>query len=232
MMLFPFCFFWGKVSLVSSLENLQTIGTRRDIFISDFSAGPDGPSPEPIKLRRCAKRGVGSPNAATRRLQDRSYPTLAVPANWQTGQFDRSLTLRSRLRHARSASIRAARVSKRVVGPLVADLYASRAEIEKQLPFSELRLDRYSFRLRPWIATRSFAELDEREWVPANSHNHSRGGCPVAKHGENGMRSDLAKPIGAVAGIRLLPVNDGVPIAAFGGFDVLRDGMRLSQHEK
>lgn len=44
---------------------------------------------------------------------------------------------------------------------------------------------------------------------------------------KNRVLSDAAEPIRGVPGVRLDAVDDAVPVASFGGVNILRDGMAL-----
>src|ERR1017187_8453748 len=97
-----------------------------------------------------------------------------------------------------------------------------RAVIKKELPFDALDGPRTSLQLRARLPPRLLAHLNERERIPATLLA-SRAG----RGWKDRMCPHLPEPIRRIAGIRLLPVYDGVPIAALRRWNVLRDGVRL-----
>ena len=79
---------------------------------------------------------------------------------------------------------------------------------------------RLQFRAR--LPPRALAQIDKSQWIQAPLKLGRAG-----QRRKDGMRPDSPEPVRRVAGIGLLPVHHGVPIAALRRGRVLRDGWRL-----
>ena len=100
-------------------------------------------------------------------------------------------------------------------------------------------LERGALRRRTRLLSRTFAKHDEGKRVPVRAW--PKLGLRVTRHDPlrlleqivvDLMRSGAAKPIGRVSGIRLRAMKYGVPEAAFGSMQFLRDTMGFLETRK
>ena len=101
------------------------------------------------------------------------------------------------------------------------------AILEQQLPFGALHLEGAALRLRSRLLARLLAQFDEGEWIPSRPETDSDFRCAPGERWKDRVRSHSAEPVGRVAGVGFLPVDDAVPVTALGGVNLLGDLMRF-----
>ena len=83
-------------------------------------------------------------------------------------------------------------------------------------------------RSRPAGLLRRFlAVIDEGDRVPRRLERRLDLRCALREGGKDRVLPDLAEPVRCVSRVGLLAVHDGVPVAAVGVFDGLRDLVRV-----
>lgn len=97
------------------------------------------------------------------------------------------------------------------------------AVVEQELPFGELHL------LEALLIAggRVPAGLDKGKRVPTRSVLVAEGGGGGAQFWKDGVLSNAAEPVAGVPQVRLHAVKNPVPIAAFGGIQILSNGVAL-----
>jgi len=101
--------------------------------------------------------------------------------------------------------------------------------VEQKLPLRALDLECGLFSDATWLLQRALAIVDEVERVPAGGYSKSglcmtrrNVRCGLGEIGKNRVRAKLPEPVGRVASVGLLSMQDGVPEAAFGRGELLR----------